>query len=118
MTSEYENLISNLAKEVSYASSEEQRKENVLARLETNIASFISTKDKLQAIFKHDLDKLYGLEQKLKAAKLENSKLFFTKKIEKMRPNVIELVLKLNDVKQSIERLEQHKEKLLKGETE
>lgn len=91
-------------------------KAEVLSKLESHIASLTLYKDNLTALFRVDFEKLYSLEQKVKAGKFENTKLFFKKKIEKLRPGVIEVLLKLNDVKLSIEKFEKTKEKLLQPE--
>lgn len=91
-------------------------KAEVLSKLESHIASLTLYKDNLTALFRVDFEKLYSLEQKVKAGKFENTKLFFKKKIEKLRPGVIEVLLKLNDVKLSIEKFEKTKEKLLQLE--
>lgn len=117
MSTEYENLISTLAKDVILSKpNSTYTKAETLSNLEYNLASFQSVKTQLQAIFKHDFNKLYSLEEKLKAAKFENTVRYFNKKIGKIKPSVIDLAMRLNSINESIGKLEKHKEKLLKGD--
>lgn len=119
MTENYDNLVYNLSKDIELTTPDEQpTKAQMLSKIDYNINVLKDFKEKLSTVFRYDFEKFSVLQKKLEAAKFENSKLFFKKKIDKVKPSIIQSLLKMNDVDQSIANLQKNKEKVVEdGQT-
>ena len=114
MVENYNNLVTDLSKDIELnAPGEQPTKQDMLKRIDHNLNTLKNFKQNIHSLFEHDFRKFSSLQKKFEASKYENSKAFYKKKLDKLRPSIVQALLKMNDVSESITSLENKKTKVL-----